>query len=251
MSPGRVIGMDERLTEFQSAGWYYDDLRQVGIDFEDIAEVDSYDDRQGPQDEAHTKILDLLEVGPGKRVVELGCGTAWLAIRAAQRGARVTAIDVSTAMLDAGRRNAQREGAAVEFVRGGFLTFIVNEPADVIVSKFALHHLSDFWKQVAVLRIAASVRPGGIFFLRDVVFSFPPKTYAEGIERWIIEMTGDESGYPRAAFETHVRDEHSTFAWVMRGLLEHAGFDVQEDRWAPTYADYRCTRSNGRFSARP
>ena len=241
--------MDGPSTGFRSAGWYYDDLRQVGIDFEDIDEVDSYDDRQGPQDAEHTKILDQLDVEQGTRVVELGCGTAWLAIRAAQRGARVTAIDVSTAMLEAARRNARREGTAVEFVRAGFLSFTVSEPTDVIVSKFALHHLSDFWKQVAVLRIAAALRPGGVFFLRDVVFSFPPERYGQGIEQWITEMTNEESGYPRTAFETHVRDEHSTFTWVMRGLLDAAGFDVQEDRWAPTYADYRCTRRDDHSSA--
>ena len=27
-------------------GWYYDDLRQVGIDFEDAADVDAYDRNQ-------------------------------------------------------------------------------------------------------------------------------------------------------------------------------------------------------------
>jgi putative AdoMet-dependent methyltransferase len=242
MTLGSVHRVDSLPITVHTPGWYYDDLRQVGVNFEDVAEVDSYDERQGPQETEHRKILDQLPVGPGTRLVELGCGTAWLAIRAAQRGARVTAIDVSAAMLDAARQNARRERVAVEFIRGGFLSFRVSAPADVIVSKFALHHLSDFWKQVALLRISAMLRPGGVFFLRDVVFSFPPEAYAESIERWIAEMTSDESGYPPAAFETHVRDEHSTFAWVMRGLLEGAGFDVCENLWAPTYADYRCTR---------
>ena len=91
-----------------------------------------------------------------------------------------------------------------------------------------------------MLRVASMLRAGGRFFLRDVVFSFAAGDYEAGAERWISEMTGRGAGWPREAFETHLRDEHSTYAWIMRGLLERAGFAVEEDRWAPAYADYDC-----------
>ena len=222
-------------------GWHYDELRQVGTDFEDAGQVAIYDDRQGVDAAGHTAILDRLGVGTGTRFVELGCGTGWLSIRAAQRGAGVTAVDVSGEMLAAAGRNAEREAAEVRLVRAGFLTFEPGEPVDVVASCFALHHLNDFWKQAALLRIASMLRPGGHFFLRDVVFSFDADDYEAGAERWISEMTGDGSGWSREAFETHLRDEHSTYAWIMRGLLERAGFAVEEDRRTPAYADYACT----------
>ena len=41
------------------------------------------------------RLLDLAEVGPGSRVLEIGTGWGELAIRAAARGARVTSITIS------------------------------------------------------------------------------------------------------------------------------------------------------------
>jgi putative AdoMet-dependent methyltransferase len=222
-------------------GWHYDEMRQVGTNFEDAAEVATYDDRQGIDDPGHVAILDRLQVASGTRMVELGCGTGWLSIRAAQRGATVTAVDVSAAMLAAAHRNAERESAEVRFVRGGFLTYEPQAPADVAVSCFALHHLSDFWKQTALLRVAALLAPNGKFFLRDVVFSFPAEEYAAQAERWLQDMTEHTAGWSREAVETHLRDEHSTYAWIMRGMLERAGFTVHEHIWAPAYADYTCS----------
>jgi cyclopropane fatty-acyl-phospholipid synthase-like methyltransferase len=221
--------------------WRYDEMQQVGTDFADEAEVSAYDERQGVDDADAAAILDRLGVARGTRFVELGCGTGWLAIRAAQRGAVVTAVDVSPAMLAAARRNAAREGAALELVHGGFLTFTPGSPVDAVASCFALHHLGDFWKQAALLRVADMLAPDGRLFLRDVVFSFCPDAADAEIERWIEAMTHDGAGWSRGAFETHVRDEQSTYAWILRGLLERAGFHVDEHIASSTYADYLCS----------
>ena len=109
-------------------GWHYDELRQIGTDFGDASQVATYDDRQGVDEGQIAAILDRLAVGPGVRFAELGCGTGWLAIRAAQRGATVTAADVSDAMLAAAGANAERESAEVQLVRAGFLTLELEEP---------------------------------------------------------------------------------------------------------------------------
>ena len=43
------------------------------------------------------------------------------------------------------------------------------EPADVVISNAVLHHLPDFWKLVALRNINSFLKPGGKFFLFDVV----------------------------------------------------------------------------------
>src|SRR5438132_1610888 len=90
------------------------------------------------------------------------------------------------------RCGARLEAAAaaglgnIAFKHGGFLSYQhEGPPADIVTSKFALHHLPDFWKAVALARIHAWLRPGGIFFLRDVVFSFAAGDCARGVEDWI------------------------------------------------------------------
>jgi hypothetical protein len=53
----------------------------------------------------------------------------------------------------------------------------------------------------------------------------------------------DGRGFSRAAFEQHIREEHSTFAWIIEEMLRREGFHLVEARHtAPTYAEYLCQR---------
>jgi SAM-dependent methyltransferase len=92
----------------------------------------------------------------------------------------------------------------------------------------ALHHLPDFWKAVALDRIHGILRPGGILRLWDVVYSFEPRDAAERIESWC--STGGpsvEDDWSRAELEEHVRDEHSTFSWILEPMAVRCGFTVE------------------------
>lgn len=50
--------------------------------------------------------------------IELGCGTGYVSAWMARRGAKVTAIDVSTAQLSTARRLAEQHGADITFIEG-------------------------------------------------------------------------------------------------------------------------------------
>ena len=54
--------------------------------------------------------------------LELGCGTGTNAIWLAERGFRVTALDVSSVAIEMAREKASREGATVEFLTADILT---------------------------------------------------------------------------------------------------------------------------------
>ena len=123
----------------------------------------------------------------------------------------------------------------------GFLSFDAPPNSlDVVVTRYALHHLPDFWKQVALLRLCEAIRPGGLLYLQDVVFSFDPQSYEAAVDHWVSRMP-ELSGFLREEFEMHVREEYSTFAWVLEGLLDRAGFEIIEsERSDPEYAEYLC-----------
>ena len=56
-----------------------------------------------------------------------------------------------------------------EVVQAGFLTHKhQGEPTDFMYSRFALHHLPDFWKAVALTKIRQILRPGGVFRIEAV-----------------------------------------------------------------------------------
>lgn len=120
-------------------------------------------------------------------------------------------------------------------VDAGFLIYDhVGPPADLVYSRYALHHLPDFWKSVALARIRSSLRPGGIFRLWDVVYSFAPGSAEVSVEAWCATGGSDPlSGWARAELEDHVRDEHSTYSWLLEAMVERSGFTVLD----ATYSD--------------
>lgn len=60
----------------------------------------------------------LPESMSGMDAIELGCGTGYCSGWMAARGARVTAIDLSSGQLATARRLAEEHGAAIEFIEG-------------------------------------------------------------------------------------------------------------------------------------
>ena len=63
-------------------------------------------------------LVDAAGVEPGDRVLDVACGTGNVAITAARRGADVTGLDITPAMLDDGHENAQVAGVDVDWQEG-------------------------------------------------------------------------------------------------------------------------------------
>lgn len=225
--------------------WTYDEFKHIGVDFADPQQVARYDARQRTSIERQQQLVERLHITRDDLVIEFGPGTGAFSIAAAMAGARVVAVDISESMLDYASRKAAEMGlATIEFVHSGFLAYQhQGQPADFIVTQFAFHHLPDFWKAVAVRQFHDLLKPGGHFFLRDVVFSFDPLDYEAAIQGWIDEIASENGdSFSRADFEMHVRDEYSTYSWILEGMLQRAGFTVDATYTTPTYAEYDCIR---------
>lgn len=224
--------------------WYYDEFKQVGVDFEETAQVEAYDRNQKSSIQAEQALLKQLGISKGHRVIDFGTGTGTFAIQAALSGAHVYAVDISQAMLTYAQDKACAVGAeTIEFHHGGFLTYEHQaEPVDFIVTKYALHHLPDFWKMAALLRMASMLKIEGIFYLRDVVFSFDATDYRSRLNAWIDRVAKPVGeGFTAKDFEMHVREEYSTFSWILEAMLLRAGFVIEQvDYLAPEYAQYIC-----------
>jgi SAM-dependent methyltransferase len=93
--------------------------------------------------DANTRaMLDAVEPVRGRRVLDFACGAGVTAAFLAQRGAIVTAIDISPESVRRGRELADRAGLEIEFVAGE-LTHETFAPQsfDAIVGHYALHHV--------------------------------------------------------------------------------------------------------------
>jgi ubiquinone/menaquinone biosynthesis C-methylase UbiE len=228
-----------------TAAWTFPEFSPVGVDLACAEAVARYDRNQGTDPEGDKALLDRLGVGPGTRFVDLACGTGSLVVEAARRGADAHGVDVAEEMLAYTRRRATDAGVTVSLHHAGFLSYEhAGPPADVVTTRSALHQLPDFWKQAALLRIAGYLRPGGLLYVWDLVFSFPPPEYAEQVQRMIDELGRPEGeGFTRADFETHIREEFSTYGWILEGLIERAGFAVEGSAFPrPTHGEFVCRR---------
>ncbi|MEU6944731.1 HemK2/MTQ2 family protein methyltransferase [Streptomyces sp. NPDC046316] len=74
------------------------------------------------------------ELGPGTDVLEIGTGTGALALHAARRRARVTAVDVSWPAVVTARLNALRQRLPLRVVHGDFAARAAGRRFDLILS---------------------------------------------------------------------------------------------------------------------
>jgi len=191
--------------------------------------------------------LRELGLGPESTLVDLGTGTGALALAAAPMCRRVVAVDVSPAMLAYVQRQATEQHAAnLELVQAGFLSYEHSgAPADFIYTRHALHQIPDFWKAIALQRMAAILKPHGILRLRDLFLSCALDETHAVIETWLARAApSSDVGWTRAEYETHLRDEFSTFTWLFEPMLAQAGFEILEATYSDSriYTEYTCRR---------
>lgn len=213
--------------------WQYDEFKPVGRDYGSQTEVDIYDSTHAhfrDLEAESDQVLDTLGLEEGAALIDFGSGTGSFAIRAAARGVKVYAVDVSETMIAKAKAKAEQAGVSgIEFHHAGFLTYEHPEgSADAIATTFAFHHLPDFWKGVALKRMNRMLKAGGHLYIHDVIMED-----SQALERIdaFIERQGKVGGdFLREDAAGHFRDEYSTYDWVMDGLLERAGFRIVNKR---------------------
>jgi len=229
--------------------WVLDEVAGAGRENLDEAHVARYDVKEDADAAAEVRLME--EIGlltASSTVVDVGAGTGQFTLAAAPRCSRVVAVDVSPVMLDRLRENVRGSGLAnVDCVQAGFLTYEHRgAPADLVYSRYALHHLPDFWKAVALARMAGMLRPGGALRLWDAVYHFEPHESGARLDAWIADVgaTAVDGGWTAADVVEHIRDEHSTFTWLLEPMLERAGFRITDARYSDdgVYARYLCTK---------
>jgi release factor glutamine methyltransferase len=67
-----------------------------------------------PPDEDSILLIESLDVRPGERILEIGCGTGVVAIHCTKNGAEVSAVDINPTAVELTRRNAAANGAYMD-----------------------------------------------------------------------------------------------------------------------------------------
>jgi ubiquinone/menaquinone biosynthesis C-methylase UbiE len=211
-------------------GWVLDEVASAGRENLDAEHVARYDDKEDAGAAAEVKLLQRLGLTRQSVVVDIGAGTGQVTLAVAPECARVVAVDVSPVMLRRLRAKVEESALTnIEIVQSGFLSYEHRgAPADFVYSRYAMHHLPDFWKTMALARMRRTLGAGGVLRLWDIVYSFSPAEAEDRVEAWCA-MGGDniDDEWSRAELEEHIRDENSTFTWLLEPMMARCGFEIE------------------------
>ena len=147
----------------------------------------------------------------GEAVLDVGCGTGDLTLRAARRvGAegRTAGIDASPDMVKIARRKAAKKGRDIDFRVAAIedLPFDDGE-FDAALSSFMIHHLPDDLKLRGIAEVRRVLKPGGRFVAVDL-----------------------KPGTGIAGFLSHLMGHRlpGDYAEQLRSIISEAGFEDVE-----------------------
>src|SRR5256714_5035266 len=210
---------------------HIDEKQFAGPEHLDPSYVAGYDSKAKTDPSLDVQRLRDIGLTAESVVVDLGAGTGTFATAVAPHCKKVIAVDVSPAMLATLKAKISKLGLTnVEVVEAGFLSFEADPNSiDFVYSRNALHHLPDHLKEVALRRIAKMLKALGVFYLKDLVYSFPKGESDEYFKAWLdAAPTDPKEGYTREDLETHIKTEFSTYSDELEAMLDQAGFAIRE-----------------------
>lgn len=176
-------------------------------------------------------LVDACGIGPGTRVLDVASGTGNAAIPAAQRGATVTASDLTPALLEAGAARPEAQGLELDWVEADAENLpFADESFDVVMSSigvmFAPHH------QAAADELVRTCRPGGTIGL----LSWTPEGMLGALfatmKPFAPPLPPGASSPPLWGSEARLRElfgDRVDFHTVTRDKLEITAFDRPRD----------------------
>jgi SAM-dependent methyltransferase len=118
---------------------------------------------EGPADAEADLLWRLLELEPGKEVLDLACGHGRITNRLAGRGCRLTGLDATPLFLERARSDAAARGVSVTYIEGDMrLLPWDDERFDRVINVFtAFGYFDDADNRRVLAEIARVLRPGG------------------------------------------------------------------------------------------
>jgi demethylmenaquinone methyltransferase/2-methoxy-6-polyprenyl-1,4-benzoquinol methylase len=124
----------------------------------------------GGVDRAYDRLASHIK--KGDTILDIGCGTGALSLRAAKAGAKVRGIDINPQMLEIAERRAKDQGLgkSVEFIEMGVAELGgEKDKYDVIMSGLCFSELTDDELNFTIREARRLLTPKGILLIADEV----------------------------------------------------------------------------------
>jgi len=135
---------------------------------------------------------------PGRKVLEIGCGTGFFTEMFAQSGAHILAVDISEDLLKIARKRGLPSDT-VHFFTARFEDCDAQGPFDAVIGSSILHHLDI---EVALVKIHSLLRPGGVMCFTEPNMLNPQIMIQKNIPfiKKIMGDSPDETAFLRTRF---------------------------------------------------
>lgn len=122
--------------------------------------------------DVYWKIAGMV-AGPGKRILDIGCGTGNVSLACAERGATVVGIDINAEMLEVAREKTKAAGVEerVELLEVGVaeLAKMAEEKFDAAVACLTFSELTPDEQTYTLSMVHGRLKPGGAVVIADEV----------------------------------------------------------------------------------
>jgi ubiquinone/menaquinone biosynthesis methyltransferase len=136
------------------------------------------------------RLVELAEVKPGLRLLDLACGTGDLTFEGARRGASAVGLDITLGMIELAR--VKPGGARVSWLVGDMAALpIASGSFDIVTTGYGLRNTSDL--SGALAGIHRVLRPGGVLCSLD--FDRPERAPVRGVYLSYLTVFGSTLGF--------------------------------------------------------
>jgi SAM-dependent methyltransferase len=206
--------------------WTSPDISEMLLRFHLDGEVDVASRRSGFIDASVDWISTSFGLGPGRRVIDLGCGPGLYTNRLARTGAHVLGVDFSARSIEHARADAERAGLDVEYLLDDYLAIELDPGYDLALMIMCDYcALSPAQRARLLGRVRDLLAPGGTF-LFDVYSLAAFETWDEHIAYGERLMDGFWSSRPYYGFLDTFRYETEKVVLEKYTIVEEA--DVRE-----------------------
>lgn len=138
-------------------------------------------------------IFSMADVREGEKALDAGCGTGIYSLELASKGARVSAVDASSEMIERAKDKAGKAGAAIDFIKADVLKLPFPDGYfDIVLSVCALCFINE--KDAALLEMKRVLRPGGRLVI-GALNSRSPWAFIRRIKGLVKETVYDRAGF--------------------------------------------------------
>lgn len=172
----------------------------------------------GRLDRAYDRLASRVE--QGANVLDLGCGTGALTLRAAKRGTKVKGIDTNAQMLEIARQRVNEAGLVetVELVEMGAAELDGEQAAryDAVMCGLCLSEMSEDEVRYTLQEVTRILRPGGLLLIADEI---KPQGFVRRLIHWLLKA-------PLAVLVYVITQQTAHAAANLPQRLASAGFSI-------------------------